>query len=69
MTSLCIDYKPSEIKACLQSIPFREDVRKNIMDSVKAINTLNIFQYNELGNENSVLDQGVDLDAECELFD
>jgi len=39
------------------------------MDSVKAINTLNIFQYNELGNENSVLDQGVDLDAECELFD
>jgi len=37
------------------------------MASVTALNTLNVFQYNQLGNENEVLNQGVDLDAECEL--
>jgi len=58
-------YTSSVIKACLHSIPFREDVRQNIMASVTALNTLNIFQYNQLGNENEVLNQGVDLDAEC----
>jgi hypothetical protein len=35
------------------------------MASVTALNTLNIFQYNQLGNNNSVINQGVDLDAEC----
>jgi hypothetical protein len=35
------------------------------MASVMAINTLNIFQFNELANDNSVLNQGIDLDAEC----
>jgi hypothetical protein len=35
------------------------------MASVTALNTLNIFQYNQLGNDNSVIKQGVDLDAEC----
>jgi hypothetical protein len=35
------------------------------MASVTALNTLNIFQYNQLGNDNSVISQGIDLDAEC----
>jgi hypothetical protein len=35
------------------------------MASVTALNTLNIFQYNQLGNDNSVINQGIDLDAEC----
>lgn len=35
------------------------------MASVTALNTLNIFQYNQLGNENPSLDQGVDLRKEC----
>jgi hypothetical protein len=38
------------------------------MASVTAINTINIFQFNELGNEDPVLKQGVDLDAECKLL-
>lgn len=36
------------------------------MASVTALNTLNIFQYNQLGNDNPVLNQGVDLRKECE---
>jgi hypothetical protein len=35
------------------------------MASVTALNTLSIFQYNQLGNGNSVINQGIDLDAEC----
>jgi hypothetical protein len=35
------------------------------MASVTALNTLSIFQYNQLGDENSIINQGVDLGAEC----
>lgn len=35
------------------------------MASVTALNTLNVFQYNQLGNDNPVLNQGVDLRKEC----
>jgi hypothetical protein len=35
------------------------------MASGTALNTLNIFQYNQLGDDNSVINQGIDLDAEC----
>jgi len=38
------------------------------MGSVTAMNTLNVFEYNELGNEDPMIDQGVDLESECESY-
>lgn len=35
------------------------------MAVVMAMNTLNIFQYNELGNDDPMINQGIDLDSEC----
>jgi hypothetical protein len=52
----------------LQSTPFSEEARKSIMASVTAMNTLNVFEYNELGNEDPMIDQGVDLEGECKFY-
>jgi hypothetical protein len=57
-------YTPSLVKACLQSIPFSEDVRQNVMSAVTTLNTLNIFEYNHLSGDGP-LAQNVDLQKEC----
>ena len=57
---------PSQVKACFQSVPFQDNVRQNIMSSVAAMYSLDIFQYNQLHDDDPSLNQGVDIDAECE---
>jgi hypothetical protein len=36
------------------------------MSTLTAFNTLNIFQYNQLSDASAALNQGVNLDDECE---
>lgn len=59
-------YPPTIVRACLRTIPFSEQVRQNVMSALTAFNTLNIFQYNQLADASPALNQGVNLDDECE---
>lgn len=56
---------PTRVLSCLKSIPFNATLRDSVMDMADSIYTLDIFQYNQLGDSNPLLNQGVDIAAEC----
>lgn len=63
---LLADSSPRAVLACLQTIPFNATLRDNVMDMADAMYSLDIFQYNQLGNSDPLLNQGVDIAAQCE---
>lgn len=40
-------------------------MRQNIMGAVTALNTLSVFEYNQIGDDVPVVNQGVNLQEEC----
>ena len=66
-TSLIAAFKPSQVRACLESVPFSEDVRTELLHLVRGTVDVNIFKYNEIGNDAAPnLAQNVDVYAERE---
>ena len=51
---------------CLETVPFNSTIRDNVMGVATALYTLDIFQYNQLGDSDADLSQGVNVTAECE---
>ena len=64
----CLDWKPSEARACFSSIPFDEDSRQSTLANFRAFNSLSVFQYNQL-HDDSYLNQGVDIEAELKRIE
>lgn len=55
--------------ACVQSIAFKPEVRNNIMGVANAMyNQLDVLAANQLGDSEEPVNQGIDIQAECELF-
>ena len=61
-------FTPSEARACLQSIPFSESNRQDILTSLRAFLPLGIFKYNQI-HDDSALNQGVDVFAELDRIE
>lgn len=54
--------------ACVQSIAFKPEVRNNIMGVANAMyNQLDVLAANQLGDSEEPVNQGIDIQAECEL--
>ncbi|EIW70658.1 hypothetical protein TREMEDRAFT_61166 [Tremella mesenterica DSM 1558] len=57
-------WTPSQVKACFESVPFDESIRQNVLNVVTSLYTMAIFQFNQLGDEDPVLNQGIDIMGE-----
>lgn len=59
-------HKPSDILACIRTIPFDPAIRENVMGVVTNAFTMDIYQYNMLHDPSPALNQNLDLIKECE---